>query len=378
MKRVLGFWIAIAVSAVARDFPQATPESQGLRSETLCAMSERVRSAGWDVRSILVLRKGHLVLEWYAGDVTRDHNHNVFSITKTVVSCLAGAAVDRGIIKSTSMTLGSIFPKEKGVSSDPVKTGIRLVDLLTMRSGCPVSRANKPAGVERELFDRIDGMPDRLDFMLNDLPMAGEPGASFAYNNIDPALVLASVEQLSRKKAVDFAKEVLFEPLGFENAEWKFADRRGRAPGGYGLRLRAIDLAKLGQLFLQNGDWGGKRLLSSDWIAKATSDANGDGYGYFWWMVPEGCAAMGVRGQRLVVSPKLGLVYVILSDLPPAEVSTITNEIGKQFIIPSVVSDQPLPEDATATAALKSELQEAGRHVPDSRKGLPASRLPSQ
>ncbi len=378
MKRVWVFWIAIAVSAPGQNFPEATPESQGMRSDTLRAMSERVRSAEWDVRSILVLRNGHLVLEWYAGDVTRDHNHNVYSITKTVVSCLAGAAVDRGIIESTSMTLGSIFPRSKGVASDPEKAGVRLVDLMTMRSGFPVSRANKPAGSERELFDRIDGMPDRREFMLDDLPMAGESGAAFAYNNIDPALVLASVEELSRKKAMDFANEVLFEPLGFENAEWKFADRRGHVPGGYGVRLRAIDLARLGQLFLQGGEWAGKRVLSTDWIAESTTDVNGDGYGYFWWMAPGGYAAMGVRGQRLVVSPKLGLVYVILSDLPPVEVSTITNEMGKQYILPAIVSDQPIPEDAAATAALRNELQEAGRYVPDSRKGLPAARLPGR
>lgn len=371
-------WMALGVSVAAQPLPEATPESQGMRSGTLQAMSERVREAGWDVRSILVARNGRLVLEWYAGGVSRDHNHNVFSVTKTVVSCLAGVAVDRQILESTAMPLGSIFPKEKGVSSDPVKAGIPLEDLLTMRSGYPVSRGNKTTGVERELFDRIAGMPDRLDFLLNDVEVTSTPGGAFAYNNIDPALVLAAVEERSGKRAAGFADEVLFKPLGFENAEWKFADRRGRVPGGYGLRLRAIDLTKLGQLFLQNGEWDGRQVLSADWVEMATSDVNGDRYGFFWWVAPDSYAAMGVRGQRLVVYPKLGLVYVILSDLPPAEVMPITNEIGKQFIVASVASDQPLAQDAAAVDALNAELDEASRYAPASRKTLPAFRLPQK
>lgn len=348
-----------------------------MSSETLRAMSARVREAGWDIRCILVMRRGRTVLEWYSGGVTREHNHNIFSITKTVVGSLAGAALDRRVMESPQTTLGSVFPGSKGLSSEPAKAGITLLDLMTMRSGFPVTRGNQPSGPERELFDRIQAAPDRLALMLDDLKLAGTPGEAFAYNNIDPALVLAMVEETTRKRALDFARETLFNPLEFKNVNWLFADRRGRVPGGYGLRLRALDLAKFGQLHLQNGVWQGRRLLSSAWTSRAVSDIHGDGYGCFWWITPGLHEARGVRGQRLGVHPEKQLVHVILADLPAAQIQAVTREIREKFILPSVVSDIALPENAAAFEALKKELRTASRHIPSGRDGLPSSRLPS-
>ncbi len=364
-----------ASTVYAQDFPESTPESQGLRSDTLCELSRHIRTEQHDIRSIVILRHGTLVFEWYAADVSRDHNHNLFSITKSIVATLAGIAIDHGNIPSTSTTLGDVFPRS---ISDAAKGGVTLENLLTMRSGFPVSRANKTTGPERALFDRIQNVPDRLSMMLNDLPLDSPPGLEFEYNNIDPALVIAAIEASCGQSALTFAKRHLFDPLGFENTAWIFSDEKKLVPGGYGLRLRAVDLAKMGQMYLQDGLWSGKHVVSSAWIQRSTSDAHGDGYGYFWWIDRgnQSYAAKGVRGQRLVIHPALDLVYVILSDLPPEHVAAVTNNLGDNYILKAVASDQSLPDDPEASQRLADELKAAQDHLPETRRSLPPFRLP--
>lgn len=362
----------------ADPFPVETPESQGMSSTVLREMSEWVRAEGHDLRSMLVLRNGSLVLEWYAGDVSRDHNHNLFSVTKSVVATLVGLAIDEGDIENTDQSLATLFPKSKGLESNPAKAAITLEDLLTMRSGLPQARANQPSGPQKAMFDRIHEAPDRLAFILDELPMPGTPGSKFAYGNIEPQLALAAIEEQSGDDALRFAKRHLFDPLEFENVGWVFPDSEGRVPGGYGLRLRAIDLAKIGQLYLNQGQWEGEQILSQEWIAASTRDRTGSGYGYYWWIDSQnqGYSAKGVRGQRLEIFPEKGLVFVVTSDLPPAAVSSITNTLTNDYLLKALKSDEPLNTDAAEQALLKKELETAQQYRPDNRNGLPPARLP--
>ncbi len=367
-------------SARGLEFPEVTPESQGLRSENLRQLSEYVRTEQLDVRAMIVLRHGNLVLEWYSGGVTRDHNHNVYSITKSMTATLTGLALEDGSLKNVDMTLAELFPKSSGLKDDPVKAGITLEDLLTMRSGLPCSRSNRTTGPERELFDRLQAEADRTAVVLDELSMVSAPGGKFVYGNIEPALVLAAIEDQSGQYALDYAKEKLFDPLDFENADWIFADRARRVPGGYGLRLRAIDLAKLGQLYLQGGQWDGRQILPKAWVQASTQDHTGTGYGYFWWIdkTTQSYSAKGVRGQRLEIYPELDLVFALTSDLPPEKVAAITKIISQNYILKAVASPDALPEDRDELKKLEDELELARDYEPASRKGLPDFRLPER
>ncbi len=363
-----------AFSEEAEGFTVATPESQGIDSNRLREMSEWVRFEELDVRSLLIVRNGHLVLEWYAGEVTRDSNHNIYSITKSVVSLLAGIAIDQETISGTEATLGDLLP---GVTA-PAGSAITLDHLLSMRSGFPVARANKAEGLERELFDRINAAPDRTRLILEQLDLVTEPGKTFAYNNIDPQLVGSAIAQAAGESLPDFAEEALFDPLAFEKAAWQFPDDNGQVPGGYGLRLRALDLAKLGQLVLRKGAWKGRRVISEDWIATATRDHTGTGYGYYWWLDPKNglISAKGVRGQRLEIVPARNLVFVVTAELPPALVASITKKLLEEFVLPAATSDVPLPENSDAWEKLEAEVDLAAKHRPESRDSLPGFRLP--
>lgn len=194
-------------------------------------------------------------------------------MTKSVVSTLAGLAIDERAISGIYGSLGELFEEV----SNPQMAQVTLLDLLTMRSGMPQSRANQLTGPERELFDKLQAAPNRLK-PLFDLPMNGAFGSTFRYSNIEPQLVLSAVERQTKKAGLSHAQAFFFRPLDFKNAEWVYADKSGNLPGGYGLRLRAIDLAKLGQLFIQNGQWNDRQIISPGWVKAATSNQTGTGY----------------------------------------------------------------------------------------------------
>ncbi|MAS95366.1 MAG: hypothetical protein CMO55_19375 [Verrucomicrobiales bacterium] len=370
---VFVFLYSLTSQVYSQDFETATPESQGIPSHTLREMSEWIRSEELDVRSMIVLRNGKLVMEWYAGEVDREMNHNTFSVTKSMVATLAGIALSEREIRSADATLNDLLGFEGGPGE------VTFEDLLTMRSGLPQSRANKATGVERELFDRINDAPDRLTEIQN-LKLAHPPGEVFAYSNIDPQLVSAALEKAYGKKLIEIAREKLFRHLRFNGARWVYADQTGSVPGGYGLRLRPIDMAKLGQLYLQGGVWEGKQILPTEWVVRAVSDITGENYGYFWWtdIARDGgksFAAKGVRGQQILVVPEKKIVFVMTSDLPPERVGEVLKTLNFAHLLPSVV-DRPLPADPSAEDDLTAELKKASEYVPEHRKGLIPARLP--
>jgi len=369
-------WTYIILHAWAQvyAFEAATPESQGIRSEGLRQMSEWVREEGLDIRSMIVLRNGKMVFEWYAGGVSREMNHNVFSVTKSFVSTLAGIALNERKIRGVDATLGDSLKVEGD------QAAITLAHLLTMRSGFPQSRANTATGPQRELFDRIAASPDRI-VEITKLELATVPGTRFAYNNIDPQLVVAIIEREYGKRVIEVAREKLFRPLGFNGAGWVYADTTGALPGGYGLRLRPIDMVTLGQLYLQGGIWNGLEILPTDWVFEAVSDRTGSNYGYFWWTDAVGnngkaFAAKGVRGQQILVVPEKKIVFVVTADLPPDRVEADLKKLNETYLFPAAESDRSLPENRVEQAALEQEIEIAATYRPAHREGLPPARLP--
>lgn len=367
--------------AVEVDLATAPPHTQGIQAQRLQEMSQWVRSEQHDVRAMLVVRRGKLVLEWYAAGITRDHNHNVFSVTKSVVATLAGAAIKQGKLSGVDTTLLELFPDATYLSKDPAKANITLGQLLSMQAGLPVTRGNKSKqDPQRVLFDRVHSAADRGKFVLR-LPLERTPGEKFIYNNNEPQLVASALQQAYGTDILQIGHQLLFDPLEFQNVDWHFPDQARQYPGGYGLRLRAIDMAKLGQLYLQRGTWNSQAILSEQWCREATSDQTGTGYGYFWWTEPGSdwqhpFSAKGVRGQRIYVDPQKELIFVVASDLPPEQVNPVMNKLVDQFLLPSVESASALPEDPKATRLLKAELDQAAKYHSPHRNGLPAIRLP--
>ncbi|GAA4421043.1 serine hydrolase [Bremerella cremea] len=363
------------------DLPQTTPNDAGIDCDVLCEMSQWIRREKLDVRAMVLLRDGKLVMEWYAADVTREHNHNTFSVTKSVAATLAGIAIHECDVPGVDATLDTLLSQSKNVVDADPKQTISLKQLLTMSSGFPVTRGNRPnADPLRQLFDQVHNAPDRNRFVLG-LPLDRSPGSSFAYNNNDPQLVAAIVHEAYDANLVTIAEQKLFTPLQFHNAVWMFRDGKGNPPGGYGLRLRAIDMAKLGQLYLQQGRWNGETIFDAALCREATSDQTGTGYGYFWWTAPDAqgeksFAAKGVRGQLIYVDPATRIVFAVASDLPPEKVRPVMAKLTKELLPKAVSSWQATENNLEAEQRWEAELAKAAQYRSQHRDGLPAVRLP--
>lgn len=311
------------------------PEAQQLNAALICSIGgelEKLKDA--DPHGIVVVRNGVIVYErYFAGPDQRwpqqhweeplenmPHDrrtkHDLQSITKSVVALLVGAAVDRGFIKSVDTPLLSFFPEYADLSNSK-REQITLRDLLTMQAG--LDWTIKPY---LSMARRVDAAPDPYRLVLEQ-PMVAEPGKRWRYNNGVAELVGGIVQKATGRHLDQFAKEVLFEPLGI--TDWEWGRMASGDPGAsWGLRLRPRDLAKIGQLVLNRGTWHGHRIVSADWIDDMIAPhvvRSNTRYGYLWWLdrrTIDGhdldvVTAIGWGGQYLDVVPSSGLVVVVTS-----------------------------------------------------------------
>jgi len=236
--------------------------------------------------------------------------HDVRSISKSVVSLLFGIALDRKLIASVDDPVFRYFPDYAALRT-PEKDNIHLRHLLTMTSGLAWDERraySDPENSERKLIRSIE--PYR--FVLEQ-SVWRKPGEEWNYNGGGTQLLAGVLQRTTGKSLADFAKEALFEPLGITQFEWLNMPASGEVAAASGLRLRPRDLAKIGQLVLNNGTWNGRRIISEAWIRESTQGriAHFDAvdslrYGYQWWGDEEKVgdrqiswiAAQGLGGQR--------------------------------------------------------------------------------
>jgi CubicO group peptidase (beta-lactamase class C family) len=260
-----------------------------------------------NVRSLLVARNGRLVFERYYHGGRMEQPFDVRSVTKSVVSTLVGIAEDEGKISRLDAPIGELLPWSKQLATDRRTTRVTLRQLLTMTAGLgtPPDVLADPRPVEEIIWR----------------PLANDPGRWFQYDDGGAHIVSAVLSTVTGERTDAFAEDKLFRPLGIQQPRWAL-DGSGLPYGSAGLFIRARDLAKLGQLYLQEGRWDGHEVVSADWVRQATRRQVAGGapleepYGYFWWVLaewPRAYAAVGLGGQVVAVFPRQHAVVVITS-----------------------------------------------------------------
>ena len=253
---------------------------------------------------------------WWLGS----EQHTLQSVTKSVAATVIGTAMQHGAIRSVDAPLLSFFKAYDLSKVDPRLHKATLKDLLTMRSGIEWHEIDRPLD-ETNTTLQLERSADWIRFTLSQ-PMDSEPGVKWAYNSGGSQLMSEVIRQSTGKHADEYAQQFLFEPLGISRWHWK------RTPTGHpdtegGLYLEATDLARIGQLYLDDGVWQGKRILPAGWAREATArliqhvnpaNANSPGYGYQWWRYDrrgvEVWAGNGFGGQFLIVIPQARMVAV--------------------------------------------------------------------
>jgi len=280
-----------------------------------------------EVHSLLVVEQGRLVFEKYYGGWHKDSVHQLQSATKSVVATLLGCALQHGFIPDTRTKLSGFFPA--GLFDDERKQAIVIEDLLTQRHGLKWSESpwDSPGNTWRKVLE-TEGDWYRI---ILETPMDTLPGLLFNYSNAAPVLTAGLIQAASGMTIDSFARQFLFDPLQIER--FRFWGGNG-GPQNNGMALLFLtprDMARIGQLYLQQGKWNGRQIIPAEFAERATSpivkNVEGNGmyesydYGYFWWsnpvwrQAPEQPSgvflARGAGGQNIIVWPEKNTVVVI-------------------------------------------------------------------
>ncbi len=324
--------ISAASSARAQDWQVVTPEEAGFAPD-LAAQLDAAFARGDlpNLHGVVLVRHGKLVLErYYSGlDESRgvplgkvtfgpEVKHDLRSVTKSIVSLLYGIALGEGHVPAPDRPLLEHFPDHADLAADPARRAMTVAHALTMTLGTEWDES-LPYTDPRNSETAMDRAPDRIRFIL-ERPMIAEPASRWNYNGGATALLAHLIARNTDTPLMDYARAKLFQPLGIVDVVWSLGPD-GVPAAASGLRLRPRDLAKIGQMVLDRGQWNGTQVVPEAWLAESFRRglATGDGldYGYQWWLSgreAEGeawIAGFGNGGQRLVIVPGLDVVVVV-------------------------------------------------------------------
>jgi CubicO group peptidase (beta-lactamase class C family) len=309
-----------------------TPKSVGLDGAALDALTARVAKgeiAG--IHSFLVVRDAKLAYERYfsgpdflwaqpLGPVAfgPETLHDCRSVSKSVVGVLVGIAHGEGAIPDLDAPLASFFPEHaKGREADLAGRSLR--HALTMSAGLSWDELTHPYWDPRNDEHGLWRADDPLEYALSRKPIA-PGGARFAYNGGMPTVLAAAIEKATKLPLDVFARERLWCPLGVTQTEW-LQHRSGLFVAASGLRLLPRDIARFGQMMLDDGRFAGRQIVPADYARASLSAqvSTGPGffvpsYGYQWW-IGELPAASGNGGQRVLVDKQRRMVTVITAGL---------------------------------------------------------------
>lgn len=297
------------------------------------AFEEMVRSSYDNIIGITVFKNGNPLYEKYFHESTAADRVHVYSVTKSVVSILIGIALDKGYLKSIDCRVLDFFPEYTVKRGEKTIQNITLRNLLTMTA---------PYKYKVAPYIKYFTSGDAVKFTLDLLGGKGAIG-EFRYTPlIGPDILSGILRKATGRPVLDFAAENLFSPLGitversvsFQSKEEQMAfnqaknisgwvaDQAGTHTGAWGLTLSPVDMAKLGQLYLDGGKWNGEQLVSANWVQESTREQSrlekaGPPYGYLWWVLEEGFAAMGDGGNIIYVNTQKNLVISIAALFKP-------------------------------------------------------------
>ncbi len=292
-----------------------TPSAENMDSLRLVDIYNNVYSEEnlWSLRSLLVFRNGRLVSESYlkdANDITTPHL--IWSCTKQVMGVLTGIAIEKGVIESIDDPISKYLEEELAEHED--KREITLRNLITMQSG--INYSNDGLGGETDLLLRQ--IPDNsIEFVL-DRSINYTPGTTFDYNDGNPHLMSAIIQNATGKPTDVWADEVLFSKIEMSNYSWeRYKD--GITFGGFGIITTPRELAKIALCVADDGVWKNQQIIPFSWIEEMTSEqieASEDySFGYYWWIdkTRDIHFMWGHGGQFAFIIPSKNLVVVMTS-----------------------------------------------------------------
>ncbi|MFF3413871.1 serine hydrolase domain-containing protein [Streptomyces sp. NPDC002698] len=290
-----------------RPLPQSPPAEQGVDASGITAFLDAVEAdPDIEPHSLMILRHGHLVASGWWAPYTPERLQLLYSLSKSFTSTAAGFAVAEGLLDLDRPVI-SYFPEFAAGITDPRSRAMLVRHVAAMASGHLTETWADAL--------RLDRAETVRGFLL--IPPDRDPGTVFAYNQSATYTLATILQRVTGLSLTDYLRPRLFDPLGIGETDWT-RNRAGREIGFSGLHAATDAIARLGQLYLDEGVWEGKRLLPASWIAEATRAhvANADGtpegarsdwqqgYGLQFWRGRHGYRGDGAFGQFCVVLPE--------------------------------------------------------------------------
>ncbi len=328
-------------------WPVSSLAAEAIDTALIEEFIEKARSRVYNwVHTVHIVRNGKLVLEAFLYRSFINQRHELQSCTKSVTSTLIGLAIDKGMIPSVEVPLFDFFPDYAHLS-DEGKMKIKLHHTLTMSMGLDWNEGDIPPydPDNDNYIVRYGG--NFLQHLLGK-PLVYEPGIFWYYNSGGSMALGAIIYRVSGLHTDQFADKYLFEPLGIEDYDWWYIDEGYPHTGG-GLSMHQRDMAKLGQLYLDNGVWQGQRILSEEWVKNASRrwigsriEGRDTGYGYQWWTYTfsingeqvDSFFAAGAGGQYIFVVRSKNLVVVFTQGDHFSDSKTF--DMMEDYILPAV------------------------------------------
>ena len=341
-------WVAVLLLSCATawsqvgDLPRSTPEEQGIPSAVVAHLLDTLIGApGANIHSVMILRHGKVIAEVYPEPWKAEYRHTMYSCSKTFVSVAVGLAVDEHKLRVTDRVV-TFFPEYKLELMSPELASMTVRDLLIMASG-----------IAPDEHLRAECSDWTRAFLSKPVKT---PGRIFKYDSLCTYLLSAILQRVTGMKTLDYLKEHLFKYMNITEVGWEESPE-GYNVGGWGLHIQCESMAKLGQLLLQKGRWGGRQLVSESWVHQMmkrqipVNHRRTKFYGYQMWSCTPRRAycADGRLGQYILVMPEQDMVVAITECAIAPQLHLVWEEL-----LPHL-SDEPL-EQSEESERLKEKM----------------------
>ncbi|WP_022759887.1 serine hydrolase domain-containing protein [Butyrivibrio sp. AD3002] len=346
--------------------PRSTPEEQGVDSAFIEKLFKSLyENNSCHMHKIMAVRNGHVIGECAFKPFDMDYWHVTHSMCKSVTGMAIGLLIYEGKIKLDDK-VEDIFGRT-GPLQYFFSKGLTVRHLLTMSSGVEFNEAGS-----------VYSNDWRKQFLESQTKFT--PGSAFEYNSMNSYMLSAIVTEVTGESMFDYLKPRLFEPLGIKRVFWESCPQN-ITKGGWGLYLRIEDMAKLGQLYLNNGKYDGKEILPEEWVRDATSmqiatgEVTSPGYGFQLWNSSSRLGAYtfnGMLGQNVYVFPDINMMVVTNAGNEDLFQKGNMSGTVHKLMSEAEVSDEPIPVTKEVLAkqnSLKEFIRSAEDH-PECRTSI--------
>ncbi len=308
------------------DWAISSPQEEGLDPDLIAELYNDASHLE-TIYSLLVIKNGKLIAEKYFNEGSIEQLSKRASVTKSYISAMLGIALNKGYIKNIDTKMLDFFPETAEQITDERKKDITVRDMLQMRAGYPWEETDTTywnAVWSGEYISKIENVP-----------LTKDPGTEFQYSNLTSNWLGIIISRACGKDLLTFGDEYLFEPLNVKLADW-IRDVDGYHIGSGDMQFTARDMAKFGQLYLDEGKYNGKQIVPADWIKESLQTYSENvnsagivdgragkylydiGYGYQWWSASDGNhrfnLAWGHGGQFIILLHDQRMIIVVTSD----------------------------------------------------------------